>query len=76
MFKARANTRSTDLVITIRKNGADTALTVTITPGSTAVFLDTAHRVAVARGDLINFVAVGSGGTGAVTGFTFSVELE
>jgi len=43
------------LVITIRKNGAATALTVTIAAGTAAgVFSDTTHSVTFAAGDLIS----------------------
>lgn len=47
------------LVITVRKNGADTAVTLTIAAGSAAAtFSDVANTVAFAAGDLIGFKVV------------------
>ena len=62
-----ANTTSTNGSITIRKNGADTALTVTVTAGSGAVELeDTSDTLSVAAGDKLCIKTV-SGGTGTFT---------
>lgn len=44
------------LVITLRKNGSNTALTVTIPGGSVAgVYTDNTHTVSLVQGDLINY---------------------
>ena len=58
------NTRGDDTVATVRLNGADTAITVTIPAGSTSFIQDLANTVAVVAGDLVSiqFVTGGSGG--------------
>jgi hypothetical protein len=62
-----ANNTSTNGSITIRKNGAATALAVTVTAGSGAVVLeDTSDTVTVAAGDKLCIQTV-SGGTGTFT---------
>jgi hypothetical protein len=65
-----ANTTSTNGSVTIRKNGADTALSVTVTAGSgAAVIEDASDTVSIAAGDKLCIETV-SGGTGT---FTFSI---
>jgi hypothetical protein len=50
------------LVFTLRKNGADTAITVSIPANSAAgTYSDTTHTVAFAQGDLWDIMAVNSG---------------
>jgi len=56
-------------VVTLRKNSADTALTVTITAGSTAVFSDTTNSVSFVAGDLLNWkIDTTASSSGAITG--------
>ncbi len=57
------------LVVTVRVNGADTGLTITVAAGAGAgTFSDTTHTASVAAGDLISFSVVNnSPTTGAAT---------
>lgn len=61
-----ANASTADTTWVMRKNGADTAVTVTVTALTTGSFVDTTHSFAVARGDLVNWKASGAA-TGTVT---------
>lgn len=45
--------------LTLRKNGADTGLTVSITAATTGIFQDTTHSVTVADGDYLTLSIVG-----------------
>jgi len=60
-----ANATITNTVLTLRKNGASTGLTVTVAGGGTGWFENTAS-VALAPGDDINWMIV-TGGSGAMT---------
>jgi hypothetical protein len=62
------NGRSTDTIYTVRINGVDTGITVTVAGGATGVFEDTTHEVSVAVGDLISLSAVTGTGTGDIGG--------
>lgn len=64
-----ANTRTTDTVVRVRINGADSGITFTVPANSTGVFSDTVHTAHVNAGDLVNFAF--TTGTGSGT-FTFS----
>ena len=66
---ASANSLTTaSTVITIRKNGADTGLTITIPPGTTGEFTDSSNTVSFTSGDTISgSIAVDAGGAGTVT---------
>lgn len=59
---------------TVRKNGVDTALTVTIGAGSSALQSDTTHSVSFAAGDLID-LEVTSDSTPAAVGFSTSLTI-
>jgi hypothetical protein len=48
----RNNTASNTNTITVRKNGVDTALVISITAGATGLKQDTTHSVAFTDGDL------------------------
>lgn len=61
-----ANSTSASSTVTIRKNAADTALTVTIGAATTGAFEETSSSVSVAAGDKICLKTV-SGGTGTFT---------
>lgn len=55
-------------VITIRKNGVDTALSVTIPPGTTGEFTDSSNSVSFTSGDTISGkMAIDAGGAGTMT---------
>jgi hypothetical protein len=64
-----ANTTSAQSTVTVRKNAADTTLSVTIPAGTTGVFENTTATVSVVASDKTNYKSV-SGGTGT---FQFSV---
>lgn len=64
-----------DMVVTLLKNGAPTAMTVTITAGSTLLFANTVATAVVAAGDLIDLrVQSIAGGVGS-SGIVATVEL-
>ena len=52
--------------LTVRKNTADAAMTLTITAATTGVFEDTTNTVTVAAGDKMNYKTI-SGGTGTMS---------
>jgi hypothetical protein len=63
-------------VLTLRKNGADTAVTITITASHAAGFFsDTTHSFTVAVGDKICVKGVNASGSAAadISGFSFSL---
>ena len=64
--KCSFNAGSVASVFTVRKAGADTAMTVTVTAGSGNTFTDEAHIVDFAKGDLITVGRPASGGTGTI----------
>jgi hypothetical protein len=70
-----ANARTTNTVITLRKNGADTALALTIPAGTTGLIENVVNTVAVAAGDLINWKIVAGSGTESMT-TDISLEIE
>lgn len=61
-----SNTKTVDTHVYLRKNGADSALAVTIPAGFVGVIADNSHSVAVTSGDTINLRYDGVGGTGAL----------
>lgn len=65
--KAQTNTVNGNIVVTLRQNGAGTALTTTITSSSTAVFNDTTHSVNFVAGDLLDWQLAIAGSSGSVT---------
>jgi hypothetical protein len=68
-----------DAVVTLRKNGADTAITVTITAGVSGIFEDTSNTVTVADGDTISVKGVATApasGTAAYTVLAFQFEPD
>ena len=68
------------LVLTVRLNGADTALVATVTAGGAAgVYSDTSNSFTVAAGDVISFKYVNNyaGGISAVmTGISFEFQAS
>ncbi len=65
-----------DLVITIRQNTADTAITLTVTAGSAAgTFSDTTHSFAVAAGDLVSIKNANAATAASATIYTYSLGM-
>lgn len=62
-------------VLTVRKNGVNTVVTVTIGAGASGGFSDVAHSVAVAQGDLVSVGAVNnaSGASAQIGGIGFTL---
>jgi len=54
-IKPQTNTLNGNMVVTVRKNAADTALTCTVTSSSTSTFSDTTHSFTVSAGDILTF---------------------
>jgi len=75
-FRTNVNTLDGACVVTLRKNGADTALTVTMTAGSTTPVTDSTHTVSVGSNDDINLSIVSAGTTGAITLRQIAVWLK
>jgi hypothetical protein len=73
-FAINAAEATNDITITVRKNGTDQTLTVTLTHGSTSVS-DTTHSFTVAAGDLLSVKSVSSVASAVVTSPLASVEL-
>lgn len=70
-----ANSKGTNTVYTVRVNGADSALTITVPASTTGVFQDTANDVAITTGDVF-CLRVATGGTGNHTLRTILLEIE
>jgi hypothetical protein len=64
--KCSFNAGDTASVFTVRKAGANTDMTVTVTAGSTSTFTDETHIVGFAKGDLITIGRPAPGGSGAI----------
>lgn len=65
------------LVVTVRKNGVDTALTLTVASGAAAGgFSDTTHSVSFSAGDLlsIGFVNAATASCAVLTSFSLEVD--
>jgi hypothetical protein len=71
-----SNARTTDTVFTLRLNGADTALTVTVAGGAAGFTEDTSNTVSVAVDDLLDFKTVTSTGTGTLVLDNLVVSYE
>ena len=69
------NTTTADSILVVRKNGADTALTITIPAGTATVVEDIIHDVTIAAGDKLCFKSV-SGGTGTLSFSIMSVIFQ
>ncbi len=68
------NGSTTDTTITLRVNGASSALVATATASTTGVFSDTTHSVSVNAGDLVS-IEIGSSTTSTVQG-NWSLVIE
>lgn len=71
-----ANARTTNTVFKLRKNGADTGLTVTYGSGETGRKNDTSNTVSVAANDLICLAITTSTGTQTLSLLTYNIEFE
>ena len=62
--------------ITVRKNLADTAITLSIAAATTGIFSDTTHTAAVVAGDLICVLLSVAAGAGTITIKQISLEFD
>jgi hypothetical protein len=62
------------LAVTVQINGSNSTLTVTVTAGSTALFTDSTHDVAIAAGDRIDLKSVTVDGENVAT-LVASIEV-
>lgn len=69
------NGQDSDMIVTLRKNGADTALTATITTDSELLFTDLSNVVSFTADDLI-CIAVQVTGTAGGARLVLTVEIE
>jgi hypothetical protein len=68
---------SGSLVLTLVKNGVDTALTVTVPAGSgVGTYSDTTHTVAIASGDLLMWKIVNNATAASMLQTAISMQLE
>lgn len=74
--KANSNSHDQNYVVTVMINGVASALTVTITAGSTAVFSDTSNAPTVSAGDRVAYRVVLAAGTGAIDSVAFGMVLQ
>jgi len=65
-IQVTTNTLNVTTTVTLRKNGADQAITLTIGAGATGVFSDIAHSVSFAAGDLASIKIDVAAGTGNI----------
>jgi len=68
-YSLSANASTVTSNITLRKAGADTAVTIAITAGATGLFADTSNSVAVSTGDLLSVKISDHDGTLTPRGF-------
>ncbi len=70
------NANTADGIMTLRVNGASTALTATVTASSTGTFTNTTDKVSVNAGDLVCWQCTqATTGNTSVATFSFSVEI-
>ena len=73
--RVTANTATATSILTLRKNAADTGITLSIAAGATGAFENTVNTETISAGDLINYKTV-SGGTGTVTFSLMSIIFD
>jgi hypothetical protein len=66
---------SDNYVFNVRKNGANTGITCTVTGTSATTCSDATHTVAVAVGDLISLQAVAGNGPSSEPSIVWSVRI-
>ena len=71
---AGANTSSTNGLVRLRVNTADSTMLVTVTASTTGIFEDTSNTVAIVSGNLINYSIDGTAGTGTITFHIFGIQ--
>lgn len=74
--KANANTLNSIDVIVLLVNGTPTALTITITTGSTAEFTDLVNEVQVEVGDIIVWRSISSATAGSINDIMVSAQID
>lgn len=75
--RVASNARTSDTVLTLRKNGADTAITFTYAASETGTKEDTVNTVDLEAGDTFNWESVTGAGTGESFQYTtVKVEIE
>lgn len=72
---ASANSQTGSIVITVRKNGSNQALTLTLGAGATTGS-DLTHSFSVSVGDILTVSAVSGAGTGAVTNLQVAMVIK
>ena len=75
-FFINSNARTTDTLLTLRKNDANTAITITVAAGVSGIVEDTTHTVSYAIDDKICWSYVLGTGTGNFQLTTMSLEFE
>jgi hypothetical protein len=71
-----ANSHNGDAVFTLRDDGSDTALTLTVGSAQTGTFTDDVHSVNIAANSLLSLKCVAGGSAGAVGLNLFSFEFD
>lgn len=72
--KATQNSIANATTVTLRVNGADSALIASVTASSTGTFTDLTHNVTVASGDLVNMeLTTGTGSSSQTVGLASAV---
>lgn len=70
-----ANTTTADSTVVLRKNGSDTAITITVPAGTSTVIEDITNLVTIVDGDTVCMKTV-SGGTGTLTFSIISILFD
>ena len=71
-----ANTRATATVVTVRKNGADTGLTISIGAGVTGTLVDSVNTASFAAGDTWDYSISTGTGAGSIRICSVAAELQ
>ena len=75
-FRSPTNTTSVSTTVTLRVNGADSALTFSVGAGATGEFRDFTNTVTIASGDEVSVQLVVAAGTGTITTEVMSVDFD
>lgn len=76
VIRITSNTRNGNTVYTLRKNSADTAMTMTVPTTTSGVFKDTTNFISIADNDLVCWKSVLGGTTGTLTPQSSHIEYE
>lgn len=74
-MKPITNSVNGDTTVLLRKNGADTALTITIPAGSVSIQSDISHVVNFVAGDLLCWAVTTGGTSGTISGGALGAEI-